>query len=318
MARIGPDAVGDVLEVGGETILGTAAAFRCALAPLGMLVPATALAHPRRGARYQVELAAGAAKGKKKGGKAGKSGAAASGAGPISLADDEVLELEDALASELAAGGGGGAGTLARLDRAVAAAGVPESLDTASPGILAAACTLAAGTDGSAALADHAALASLRAAAAKTGPVADGLARWQAHRSRSQRTAPTVQDQLVSLVRKAVAAAFPAEAAVLAGIEVQVARNSTPKSSHHYHTPIAMAIASTLKRHKLASERAATPQVAARTVLAALPANDLVHRTEVAGPGFINFFLHPNLFSRVVNDVFRTGARAPVVQPRKV
>lgn len=281
------------------------------------LLSAAGSAHPRHCRSYQVELAAGSAKGKKKGGKAGKSGAAASAAGPISLADDEVLELEDALAAELAAGGGAGAETLARLDRAVAAAGVPDSIDEASPGVLAAACTLAAG---GAALEGHAALAALAAAVtgAEKGPVADGLASWRAHRTRFERAAPTVQDQLVSLVRGALAAAFPAEAGVLGGVEVQVVRNSTAKSTHHYHTPVAMAAASTLKRHKLAGERAASPQAAARTIVASLPPNDLVEKVEIAGPGFINFFLKPSLFSRVVNDVFRSGARAPVVKPRKV
>ncbi len=54
--------------------------------------------------------------------------------------------------------------------------------------------------------------------------------------------------------------------------------------------------------------RMAPRQIAERLV-AALPHSELVERTEIAGPGFINFFLAPAAFQAVVPAVLEAGAR---------
>ena len=51
------------------------------------------------------------------------------------------------------------------------------------------------------------------------------------------------------------------------------------------------------------------PRKLAETIVAALPANALVAKTEIAGPGFINFFLAPGALQAVVLDVLAQGER---------
>ena len=44
---------------------------------------------------------------------------------------------------------------------------------------------------------------------------------------------------------------------------------------------------------RLARSLRANPRALAQQIVAALPKNDLIERTEIAGPGFINFFMTP-------------------------
>ncbi len=49
------------------------------------------------------------------------------------------------------------------------------------------------------------------------------------------------------------------------------------------------------------------PRKLGEQIMAALPASDLVAKVELAGPGFINFFLTPAAYHAVVGDVLRRG-----------
>jgi len=49
------------------------------------------------------------------------------------------------------------------------------------------------------------------------------------------------------------------------------------------------------------------PRELAEQIVRALPASALVARTEIAGPGFINFFLAPGAYSAVVEQILRAG-----------
>ena len=49
------------------------------------------------------------------------------------------------------------------------------------------------------------------------------------------------------------------------------------------------------------------PRELAQTIVQALPASDLVEKTEIAGPGFINFFLRPSAYYKVINEIHRHG-----------
>lgn len=49
------------------------------------------------------------------------------------------------------------------------------------------------------------------------------------------------------------------------------------------------------------------PRVLAAALVAALPATPLLHKAEIAGPGFINFFLAPGAFQNIVRDVLTQG-----------
>jgi arginyl-tRNA synthetase len=51
------------------------------------------------------------------------------------------------------------------------------------------------------------------------------------------------------------------------------------------------------------------PRQVAEALVRALPASPLLAKTEIAGPGFINFFLAPSAFQSIVNDIFAAGDR---------
>ena len=72
-----------------------------------------------------------------------------------------------------------------------------------------------------------------------------------------------------------------------------------------FATSVAMRLAKAERKH---------PRALAAEILARLPANDLVARAEIAGPGFINFFMTPLAWqaeiARVLEDGVRYGRRS--------
>ena len=59
---------------------------------------------------------------------------------------------------------------------------------------------------------------------------------------------------------------------------------------------------------RLAKAARKNPRELAATIVAALPANPLVARTEVAGAGFINFYLTPAAYARELECIHAQGA----------
>ncbi|MEA5446203.1 arginine--tRNA ligase [Gammaproteobacteria bacterium AB-CW1] len=59
----------------------------------------------------------------------------------------------------------------------------------------------------------------------------------------------------------------------------------------------------------LAKPARRNPRELAAAIVEALPASDLVRKVEIAGPGFINFFLSPQAWHAVVEEVFERGTR---------
>lgn len=59
---------------------------------------------------------------------------------------------------------------------------------------------------------------------------------------------------------------------------------------------------------RLARPARQNPRALAQAIVAALPANDLVARVEIAGPGFINFFLSPAAYAAELGRVHAAGA----------
>lgn len=75
-----------------------------------------------------------------------------------------------------------------------------------------------------------------------------------------------------------------------------------PKSAEHgdFATNLALVLAKPLKKN---------PRAIAMEILAALPANDYISKTEIAGAGFINFFLSAQSQQVVVKDILTAGAK---------
>lgn len=73
-----------------------------------------------------------------------------------------------------------------------------------------------------------------------------------------------------------------------------------PKSAEHgdFATNLAMILAKPLKQN---------PRIIATQIIDALPASDYIAKMEIAGAGFINFFLNPQSKQAVVKEVLRAG-----------
>jgi arginyl-tRNA synthetase len=59
---------------------------------------------------------------------------------------------------------------------------------------------------------------------------------------------------------------------------------------------------------RLAKAARSNPRALAQKIIAALPANDVVAKTEIAGPGFINFFMTPAAWQSEMSRVLAEGA----------
>lgn len=73
-----------------------------------------------------------------------------------------------------------------------------------------------------------------------------------------------------------------------------------PKSAEHgdFATNIAMQLAKPLKQN---------PRAIAQSIIDSLPANDVISKIEIAGAGFINFFLSADSKQGIVKDIFTAG-----------
>jgi arginyl-tRNA synthetase len=109
-----------------------------------------------------------------------------------------------------------------------------------------------------------------------------------------QPAAPNTKTALTELI----AAAFKAIAPEAAGV-ITLER---PKQSEHgdFSCNLAMQLAKTLRQK---------PRDIAQKLVAALPASPLVAKTEIAGAGFINFFLAPAATQSVIKQILTLGAR---------
>lgn len=57
----------------------------------------------------------------------------------------------------------------------------------------------------------------------------------------------------------------------------------------------------------LAKQTQSTPRVLAEQIVAAFPQNDFVSKIEIAGPGFINFFIDPNARYQIIKAIHDAG-----------
>ena len=80
---------------------------------------------------------------------------------------------------------------------------------------------------------------------------------------------------------------------------VAVERTRDPKHGD-FATNIALRLAKAARRN---------PRELAQAIIAALPSNSLVARTEVAGAGFINFFLTADAYARELTNILEKGDR---------
>ncbi len=107
-----------------------------------------------------------------------------------------------------------------------------------------------------------------------------------------------IEEQLLELIRSALEAAAPG-----LGIEGELPRPelSVPKQKVHgdFSSNVALAMAARASRQ---------PRDVAEAVLAALPEAPFLERVEIAGPGFLNFFLTNAWLHEAMREVVARGA----------
>ncbi len=108
-----------------------------------------------------------------------------------------------------------------------------------------------------------------------------------------------MKDELADLLRQALQS-YLADSGIEPpeGLDIQIERG---RGSGHgdYASNLAMRLAKTARR---------APRDLAQSLVAALPAHPHVERIEVAGPGFINFFLTRDAAASVIGRIHREGA----------
>ena len=107
-----------------------------------------------------------------------------------------------------------------------------------------------------------------------------------------------MKPQLQNLLRRALETVW-SEDAIEAPLPDSIQVEATRDTAHgDFATNLAMTLAKPLRR---------APRQIAERLVAALPDDGLVERCEIAGPGFINFFLAPSAFQAVVPAVLAAG-----------
>lgn len=107
-----------------------------------------------------------------------------------------------------------------------------------------------------------------------------------------------MKNDLRALVAEAVGVLVRAgELPEAAATEAQIERTRDP-SHGDFSSNIAMVLAKRARRR---------PRELAERVVSALPASELLEKVEIAGPGFINFFLRPHALQAVVTRILAAG-----------
>ena len=103
-----------------------------------------------------------------------------------------------------------------------------------------------------------------------------------------------MKNELSVLLGDAVAR-LVADGTLPAGLAPDIRLDATKDKSHgDFATNLAMA---------LAKPAGKPPRAIAEALVAALPANAIIAKVEIAGPGFINFFLKQDRWSKTLFDI---------------
>ena len=113
-------------------------------------------------------------------------------------------------------------------------------------------------------------------------------------------SAPVVKASLRALVDQGIAALRTA-GTLPADVDIPAFVVERPKDRSHgdFSTNVAMTLAKAARTN---------PRALAQALVAALPASDDVAKVEIAGPGFINFHLAPQAYTRELREIVARGA----------
>ena len=107
-----------------------------------------------------------------------------------------------------------------------------------------------------------------------------------------------MKEQIAHLLNGALET-LKADGKIPADVEANIQVENTRDKSHgDLATNLAMTLAKPARNN---------PRAIAEMICAALPASEIVNKTEIAGPGFINFFVNDSAIYSVVNDILAQG-----------
>jgi arginyl-tRNA synthetase len=109
-----------------------------------------------------------------------------------------------------------------------------------------------------------------------------------------------MKKQLENLISQAVAV-LKTENVLVADLNPTIHVERTKDAAHgDFATNIALALAKTAKTN---------PRQLAEKIIAALPTNEAILKVDIAGAGFINFFMNPNAQYQVIQDIHAAGEK---------
>lgn len=119
--------------------------------------------------------------------------------------------------------------------------------------------------------------------------------------------------QTIELLLKQALATLQHSAKLPLDLDIEVKVDNTKDSAHgDYASNLALVLAKPCRQ---------APRKIAEQLVEALPANELIEKIEIAGAGFINFFIHSNARSSVVAKVLEKGkefGKSTIGQGQKV
>lgn len=131
---------------------------------------------------------------------------------------------------------------------------------------------------------------------------------FEEEKNRSVKSMININVQLQEIFGRAIKAAFPE----LENAPLAVTPNQQPKFGD-YQCNSAMAITQILK----ATNQKVNPRETADKIIKYLPANDLIEKTDIAGPGFINIHLRKDFVSKQLSKVLVNGVQPPLIGEKK-
>lgn len=127
-------------------------------------------------------------------------------------------------------------------------------------------------------------------------------------KNKSGKSMININAQLQDIFGRAINAAFPE----LENAPLAVTPNQQPKFGD-YQCNSAMSLTQILK----ARNQKVNPRETALNIVENLPANDLIEKTDIAGPGFINIHLRKDFVSKQLSKLLVNGVQPPSVEEKK-
>ncbi|RDD45876.1 Arginine--tRNA ligase, cytoplasmic [Trichoplax sp. H2] len=125
----------------------------------------------------------------------------------------------------------------------------------------------------------------------------------EALQASKRKAMPNIQKVVQGIFEQAIVKAFP-DVSISA-----IVHSSTQERFGDYQCNNAMILSKVLKENG----KSLSPRSVAEQIIQHLPANDVLEKTEIAGPGFINITIKKHFILSLLSDIIIYGVRPPVM-----